>query len=209
MLHAASVLLGGLWLYACVYQQVGEKAVLLIGLFSNISPHICQVEKAILVHHEEASIFQAIDCMAHAWFRYPHVPGHTIGVMSHFWTLQDGQDTIRVGIYGGAGFVSVSEAALRRNGMPLSLQQDFLTSIDKVWDEPVDLMLGNHPFHNDTYQKYARLCQGDKDAFLDPGEWHRFLNELRTRYQTFLAMTPEQVEAMYAKSQINDYYKIL
>lgn len=136
-------------------------------------------------------------------------PGHTIGVMSHFWTLQDGQDTIRVGIYGGAGFVSVSEAALRRNGMPLSLQQDFLTSIDKVWDEPVDLMLGNHPFHNDTYQKYARLCQGDKDAFLDPGEWHRFLNELRTRYQTFLAMTPEQVEAMYAKSQINDYYKIL
>ena len=47
-------------------------------------------------------------------------PGHTIGVMSHFWTLQDGQDTIRVGIYGGAGFVSVSEAALRRNGMPLS-----------------------------------------------------------------------------------------
>ena len=89
--------------------------------------------------------------------------------MSHFWTLQDGQDTIRVGIYGGAGFVSVSEAALRRNGMPLSLQQDFLTSIDKVWDEPVDLMLGNHPFHNDTYQKYARLCQGDKDAFLDPG----------------------------------------
>ena len=136
-------------------------------------------------------------------------PGHTIGVMSHFWTLQDGQDTIRVGIYGGAGFVSVSEAALRRNGMPLSLQQDFLTSIDKVWDEPVDLMLGNHPFHNDTYQKYARLCQGDKDAFLDPGEWHRFLNELRIRYQTFLAMTPEQVEAMYAKSQINDYYKIL
>lgn len=71
------------------------------------------------------------------------------------------------------------------------------------------MMLGNHPFHNDTYQKYARLCQGDKDAFLDPGEWHRFLNELRTRYQTFLAMTPEQVEAMYAKSQINDYYKIL
>ena len=77
MLHAASVLLGGLGLYACVYQQVGEKAVLLIGLFSNISPHICQVEKAILVHHEEASIFQAIDCMAHAWFRYPHVPSLT------------------------------------------------------------------------------------------------------------------------------------
>ena len=83
-------------------------------------------------------------------------PGHTIGVMSHFWTLQDGQDTIRVGIYGGAGFVSVSEAALRRNGMPLSLQQDFLTSIDKVWDEPVDLMLGNSACTNYYFELSSR-----------------------------------------------------
>lgn len=146
--------------------------------------------------------------MGNTTIRCVLTPGHTIGVMSHFWTLQDGQDTIRVGIYGGAGFVSVSEAALRRNGMPLSLQQDFLTSIDKVWDEPVDLMLATIP-STTTPTRNTPAVQGDKDAFLDPGEWHRFLNELRTRYQTFLAMTPEQVEAMYAKSQINDYYKIL
>ncbi len=44
--------------------------------------------------------------------------------------------------------VSVSEAALRRNGMPLSPAGFSLPSIK--WDEPVDLMLGNHPFHNDT-----------------------------------------------------------
>ena len=36
-----------------------------------------------------------------------------------------------------------------------------------------------------TYQKYVRLCQGDKDAFLTREEWHRFLNAW-TRYQTFL-----------------------
>lgn len=134
-------------------------------------------------------------------------PGHTVGVMSHFWTLEHGGRALRVGIYGGAGFVSLSRAALEHNGQPLSLQQDFMDSINKVWDEPVDIMLGNHPFHNDTYFKRARVLSGEEDAFIDPGEWHRFLEELRTRFQAFLKKSPQEVEAMYAKTQIADYYR--
>ncbi len=134
-------------------------------------------------------------------------PGHTIGVMSHFWTLEDKGRTLNVGIYGGAGFVSLSKMALERNGQPMSLQDDFLASIDKVWDEPVDLMLGNHPFHNDIYFKQARALAGEEDAFIDPSEWHRFLEELRIKFQRFLNNTPEEVNAMYARTQITDYYK--
>lgn len=136
-------------------------------------------------------------------------PGHTVGVMSHFWTLEDGGRTLRIGIYGGAGFVTVSKKALEEDGLPLSVQQTFLDSIDKVWDEPVDLMLGNHPFHNDTYHKYERMAGGDANAFIDPTEWHRFLSELRDKCRAFLAMTPEQVEKMYARTQMEDYYRNL
>ena len=134
-------------------------------------------------------------------------PGHTVGVMSHFWTMEDRGRTLQVGIYGGAGFVTLSKAALEHNRQPLTLQKDFLTSIDKVWNEPVDLMLGNHPFHNDTYLKRKRVLAGEDDAFIDPGEWHRFLADMRTKFQAFLSMTPQEVEAMYARSQILDYYK--
>lgn len=134
-------------------------------------------------------------------------PGHTVGVMSHFWTLEDRDRTFHVGIYGGAGFVSLSRAALKRNGQPMSLQQDFLDSIEKVWDEPVEIMLGNHPFHNDVYFKRRRFLAGEEDAFIDPGEWHRFLEELRSKFQNFLKKSPQEVEAMYAGSQILDYYK--
>lgn len=134
-------------------------------------------------------------------------PGHTVGVMSHFWTLEEGGRSLHVGIYGGAGFVTLSRAALERNHQPLSLQKDFLSSIDKVWAEPVDVMLGNHPFHNDTYQKRKRVLAGDKTAFIDPCEWHRFLEEMRTKFLAFLDMTPEDIEAMYSKSQILDYYQ--
>lgn len=133
-------------------------------------------------------------------------PGHTVGVMSHFWTLEDGDQTYHVGIYGGAGFVSVSKEALERDGHPLSLQQDFWDSIEKVWDEPVDIMLGNHPFHNDTYQKRARVCRGELDAFVDPEEWHRFLTELKTKYGAFLKMSPAEIKAMYAETQLVRYY---
>lgn len=132
--------------------------------------------------------------------------GHTIGVMSHFWTIEDKERTLRVGIYGGAGFISVSREALEKNGLPLSLQEEFWKSIDKVWDEKVDIMLGNHPFHNDTYKKYDRMLAGEKDAFIDPEEWHRFLTELRERYGEFLMKMPEQINEMYAASQILEYY---
>ena len=133
-------------------------------------------------------------------------PGHTVGVMSHFWTMEHEGKELRVGIYGGAGFISLSDAALKRNGQPLSLQTKFWESIEKVWDEEVDVMLGNHPFHNDTYRKYQRMLQGDRDAFIDNAEWRRFLQELKEKYREFLSKVPEEVEAMYQGSQWNEYY---
>lgn len=133
-------------------------------------------------------------------------PGHTVGVMSHFWTMEHEGKELRVGIYGGAGFISLSDAALKRNGQPLSLQTKFWESIEKVWDEEVDVMLGNHPFHNDTYRKYQRMLQGDRGAFIDNTEWRRFLQELKEKYREFLGKVPEEVEAMYQGSQWNEYY---
>ncbi|WP_352397427.1 MBL fold metallo-hydrolase [[Clostridium] aminophilum] len=134
-------------------------------------------------------------------------PGHTVGVMSHFWDMDYRGRTVHIGIYGGAGFVSLSKESLRKNNLPLSLQDAFLDSIAKVWDEPVDIMLGNHPFHNDIYQKYMRRCRGEEDPFLDPTEWHRFLQELKDRFLDFLKMTPEEVREMYRDSQLTMYYQ--
>lgn len=136
-------------------------------------------------------------------------PGHTVGVMSHFWELNDEEGrTLKVGIYGGAGFVTLSKEALERDGLPLSMQKVFAESIEKVWDEKVDIMLGNHPFHNDTYQKYERMRAGEKDAFIDPTEWKRYLQELKDRYAEFLKKTPEEVKEAYRKSQWEDYYPL-
>lgn len=133
-------------------------------------------------------------------------PGHIKGVMSHFWELDDNGTTRKVGIYGGAGFASLSLEKLERNRLPVTLRDQFLESIDKVWDEKVDIMLGNHPFHNDTYQKYQRVLNGETDAFVDPGEWQRFLTELKELYLEFLKSSKEEVEKIYSVSQWEMYY---
>lgn len=133
-------------------------------------------------------------------------PGHTRGVMSHFWqTYVDGKPK-KVGIYGGAGFLALAKSSLEANGQPLYLREVFVQSIDKVWDEEVDIMLGNHPFHSDVYQKHQRVLAGETGAFEDKAEWHRYLQELRGEYHEFLNMTPQEISQQFAKSNLLAYY---
>ena len=135
-------------------------------------------------------------------------PGHTIGVMSHFWEMDVDGETLRVGIYGGSGYGSLSTEGLKKFGQPLSMQRVFVESIEKVWDEKVDIMLGNHPFHSDEYQKNERRKKGcEGNPFIDPTEWHRYLTELRTGFEDFLKFTPEQGAAMFAETHLMEYYE--
>ena len=135
-------------------------------------------------------------------------PGHTIGVMSHFWDAVDPEtgESVHVGIYGGAGYGSLSTEGLKKFGQPLSMQRVFVESIEKVWDEPVELMLGNHPFHSDIYQKHKRSLTEEGNPFIDPTEWHRFLTELREGFYEFLQYSPEETDALFAETHLMEYY---
>lgn len=113
-------------------------------------------------------------------------PGHSIGCQSHFWTAYDGEESKKVGIYGGAGFSSLSTKRLTDSGMSLEWQQIFLRSVDHVYDEEVDITLGNHPFHNDTFEKHEKSVAEGVNAFIDSTEWHRSLDELKTLFAQFL-----------------------
>ena len=135
-------------------------------------------------------------------------PGHTIGVMSHFWTAYDGGESRKVGIYGGAGFVTLTPSRMKELGLDESIREEFRRSIDKVWDEEVDIMLGNHPFHNDTYEKHERQLREGGNPFIDPAEWHRFLTELKEKYAEFLRMTEAEIAEMYRESSFLTYRDI-
>ena len=130
-------------------------------------------------------------------------PGHSDGVQSHFWTTPSGY---RIGLYGGAGFSSMGTKRLESRGFNAEevarWQKTFVESIDKVWDREIDIMLGNHPFHADLFEKHERVLAGEKDAFQDPTEWHRYLQELKDCYAHFLTLSQDEIDAMYTNSAL-------
>lgn len=105
--------------------------------------------------------------------RFMHTPGHTIGTISMFFdTIEDGK-TYRVGTFGGAGCNTLVTTAVSYYD---GCRTDYLNSIERLLQEPVDVFMGNHCWNNDTPGRAARLKAGDKYAFVDREEWPKFLN---------------------------------
>ncbi len=113
-------------------------------------------------------------------------PGHSAGVMSFFFDVAENGECYHVGLFGGAGLNAMSLAYMTYNEDPLDCPQQMLRSIDKIWNEPVDIHLGNHPGNNRTLEKRTQQLQDGGNPFLDPDSWHRFLNTLRANTEKII-----------------------
>lgn len=112
-------------------------------------------------------------------FRCVLTPGHTQGVLSVFFEVTDNGNTYLAGMYGGAGVNAVSLPYICYNEDPENCPQQMLDSIDKVWDEPVVVHLGNHPYNNHTLEKREQQLLEGGNPFVAPDSWHDFLEELK------------------------------
>lgn len=101
-------------------------------------------------------------------------PGHSAGAMSFFFDVYDGDRTYRAGLHGGMGINTLTNEYLDKYNLPYSLRDDFVKSMKRLNMEHVDIFLGNHMQHNDTLGKYARLKNGERDAFVNPNEWQPY-----------------------------------
>lgn len=114
-------------------------------------------------------------------------PGHSPGVMSFFFDTKENGTTYHVGYFGGAGFNTLYREKLLEDGLPLSMRETFLESLQKVRERPVDVVLGNHPRQNETLKKREQqLADPKTNPFVDPGEWKRFINELTIQFTEFI-----------------------
>ena len=98
-------------------------------------------------------------------------PGHTRGAMTYVFNVTDGEDVYTAALHGGQGMNTLSAEYLLKNSLPLSLRDDFLKAMDRLEKEKVDVFLGNHVQHNRTLEKFEKLKNGDRLAFVDPDEW--------------------------------------
>lgn len=109
--------------------------------------------------------------------RFVSTPGHTDGTMSPFFDVTEDGVTYRVGMFGGAGVGSLQKAFLEERGLPTDCREKYVDSVKKLMNEKVDVFIGNHVWNNDTEGKIEKLGKSEKNPFVDPEEWQRFLEE--------------------------------
>ena len=113
-------------------------------------------------------------------------PGHTFGALSFFFDVTDGTKTLRAGYLGGAGFLTLYKAHSRLYGLPETKCQALKETIQKIWDQKVDIVLGNHPTQNNTLGKRAYMLEHPEvNPFINPKAWHIFLSALEEKRQEF------------------------
>ena len=105
-------------------------------------------------------------------------PGHTEGSYSFFLTVNDNGKNYRLGMFGGAGPRQLKKDYMNHPGHDIwyCMRGKFFDSIERLLCEHVDVMLGNHTWHNNTLEKAALAESGaESNPFIRPEEWREFL----------------------------------
>ena len=111
-------------------------------------------------------------------FEFFSTPGHTQGTMTMFFNVTEKGRELRAGMFGGAGLNTLSLGYLNKYGLPTSLRETFLESIDRVYDMVPDVHIGNHLGDNAHHRKVSE-ANGDTNPFVDGSTWKTFLSGRR------------------------------
>ncbi|MEE1043018.1 MAG: MBL fold metallo-hydrolase [Clostridia bacterium] len=113
-------------------------------------------------------------------------PGHTPGVLSLFFDVTYDGKKYLAGLLGGAGTNAIKLTYLFVNGHSEDTPYQMLDSVEKIWDEPVVVHLGNHPGNNHTLEKRKQQLEKGGNPFVDPDSWHSFLNDLKQNIEKII-----------------------
>ena len=136
---------------------------------------------------EDGEIFE----LGNVKIRCVLTPGHTEGVLSLFFDVTDNGKTCLAGMFGGAGISALRLSSVCYNQRSENCAQQMLDSIDKVWDEPVVVHIGNHPYNSWTFEKRAKQLSEGGNPFVAPDSWQKFLGELKGRINDIIKENEE------------------
>lgn len=133
-------------------------------------------------------------------------PGHTEGSVSFFFNVNDGGETYRAAMFGGAGVNQLRKAYMHKNEVPYLCRGLFFDSIERLVDEPVDVMIGNHSWQNKTIQKYEKMATAEKNPFIYPAEWAKYLWSLHASLKRVMGEESRKLFLNYAHRGASAYY---
>ena len=92
--------------------------------------------------------------------------------------------------YCGIGMNSMRSDFLKRYGLSFACREQFKKSLLRLSQERVDLVLGNHPGQNNTFEKMMKILKGES-SILDAGEWPAFLGVAEKSINELIEHDPE------------------
>ena len=109
--------------------------------------------------------------------RTVHTPGHTPGTTSFFFEQTDAEGRrLLCGLHGGLGLNTLTDDFLREHGIAPTVREDFLASLLRVRDLPVDITLGSHPGQVGMFEKAERI-RADVNPFVDRAVWPGLIDQ--------------------------------
>ena len=112
-------------------------------------------------------------------------PGHTDGVLSFIIECNHEQESLVAAMHGGVGLNTLTTKFLNKYNLSFECRDAYRTSLHKLCEEHVDIVLGNHPEQNDTEGKLRKVLLGESIA--DAGEWRKFLAETEQKLDKSIA----------------------
>ena len=142
-----------------------------------------------IAHEERVSEFELTGCydyskpidLGNFQLEAVHCPGHTEGTTSFFFEATYRGERVNCAIHGGLGAGVLADQCILEMGLRKTLRDDYLVSIDKVLDRPVDVVLPSHAGHPVGYD-FLGIADGKPgagDTFVDRGAWKRMLMSKR------------------------------
>jgi metallo-beta-lactamase class B len=110
--------------------------------------------------------------------------GHTKGTVTWTMDVTEAGKPLHVVIVGSPNVLS-SYRLVNNKAYP-QIADDFRHQFEVLKSLPCDIFLGAHASYFGLKEKYARLQSGDKNAFLDPAGYQRFVAEKQHDFESIL-----------------------
>ena len=134
-----------------------------------------------------------------------HTPGHTAGTASFFFNIYEDGKAYRAGSFGGASANQLRKPFLDKRDIPYRMRGVFLESIQRLKNEHVDVLVGNHASQDKTKEAYEIIASGGKNPHIDSSKWLKFLAKCEKHLESVIEEEKRTMFVNYAHRGASAY----
>lgn len=107
-------------------------------------------------------------------------PGHTEGTYSFFFDQEEDGVVHHCGMMGGIGVVTLLDDMLDQRPLPLQLRRDYIHSLQRIKQIPVDVVVPSHP---DQMKDFPLEWEDGKNPYIDSERWGKLMDHWVARME--------------------------